>query len=367
MDRTDRLLERYLHKTPPMPVMNVLRLATVEICQLGEAAHGAVNDAVTLAGLLRGAGRLPKLVNAVLRRIADEGPALWPTLPTPRLPEWLRQRMVSDYGEGAVAEMEAAHVGAAPLDLTPRNGDSDSLARRVGGTALPNGSVRLARAGQVSALPGYDAGDWWVQDAAAAIPVALLGPGRGEDILDLCAAPGGKTMQLAAAGANVTAIDRSEFRMKRMHANLRRTGLSARTVVGDALEHDGRYDAILLDAPCTATGTIRRHPDMPHTGNGSGIQALLELQQQLIDHALTLLRPDGRLVYCTCSLLTDEGEAQTRKALARNPDLCALQRTGFPWIEPDWVAPEGGLRLRPDYWSDKGGMDGFYMSCLRKE
>jgi len=367
MDRADRLLERYLHKTPPMPVMNILRLATVEICQLGEAAHGVVNDAVTLVRSSRDATRFSKLVNAILRKVAAEGPALWSTFPTPRLPEWLRRPMVSDYGEDAVALMEAVHADAPPLDLTPRDGNSDSLARRVGGTALPNGSVRLSRAGQVSALPGYDTGDWWVQDAAAAMPVAMLNPERGEDILDLCAAPGGKTMQLTASGANVTAIDRSKFRMKRMLENLHRTGMFAHTVVGDALEHKGRYDAILLDPPCTATGTIRRHPDLPHAGNGSGLEALLALQEQLIDHALTLLRSGGRLVYCTCSLLTDEGEVQTRKSLARHPVLSATPHPRLPWIEPEWTTPEGGLRLRPDYWADKGGMDGFYMICLRKK
>jgi 16S rRNA (cytosine967-C5)-methyltransferase len=232
---------------------------------------------------------------------------------------------------------------------------------------LPTGSVRLREAGQVSALPGYESGAWWVQDAAAALPVQVLDPKPGERVLDLCAAPGGKTLQLAARGAEVTALDISERRMARVAENLARTGLTAACVVGDALEHEGFYDAVLLDAPCSATGTIRRHPDLPHAKDGSDFGALIELQAAMIDHALGLLAPGGRLVFCTCSLLPDEGECQVEEALARHPgltaDRAALERPG---IAPDWITEEGGLRLRPDYWSDLGGMDGFYVACLRR-
>ena len=202
--------------------------------------------------------------------------------------------------------------------------------------------------------------------AAAAIPAQVLGVKPGEAVLDLCAAPGGKTMQLAAAGADVTAVDMSPARMARMAENLARARLKATSVTADALTFEGGpYDAILLDAPCSATGTIRRHPDLPHAKDGSEFPGLFALQERLIDRALALLKPGGRLVFCTCSLLIDEGEEQLRDALDRHPgvavDQAALARPG---IAPEWIGPEGGLRLRPDYWSDKGGMDGFFIACL---
>ncbi|KMK68676.1 NOL1/NOP2/sun family protein [Puniceibacterium sp. IMCC21224] len=230
---------------------------------------------------------------------------------------------------------------------------------------LPTGSVRLTGAGQVTALPGFVEGAWWVQDAAAALPVRLLGDVAGRDVLDMCAAPGGKTMQLAAGGANVTALDLSPARLERVAENLARTGLSAKMVTGDALDHQGVYDAILLDAPCSATGTIRRHPDLPHARIGDGIAELIGLQAQMIDHALDLLAPGGRLVFCTCSLLPDEGECQVEEAVVRHPGLEVLH-VDAPWIAPEWRTSEGGLRLRPDFWPDLGGMDGFYMAVLHK-
>jgi 16S rRNA (cytosine967-C5)-methyltransferase len=198
--------------------------------------------------------------------------------------------------------------------------------------------------------------------------VKCLAPKEGEKILDLCAAPGGKTLQLAAAGAQMTAVDKSETRMGRLTENLARTGLTARTVVADALNFtEGGFDAVLLDAPCSATGTMRRHPDLPFAKDGSEFADLITLQSALLDHALTLLKPDGRLVFCTCSLLPDEGECQVEEAVARHTNLKA-DRTALdrPGITPDWVTDEGGLRLRPDYWADTGGMDGFYIAVLKK-
>jgi 16S rRNA (cytosine967-C5)-methyltransferase len=227
--------------------------------------------------------------------------------------------------------------------------------------------LRRSDPGQVSALPGYAEGAWWVQDAAAALPVQVLAPQPGETVLDLCAAPGGKTLQLAAAGAAVTALDLSERRMARVAENLARTGLEATCRVEDARAHQGGpYDAILLDAPCSATGTIRRHPDLPHAKDGSDFGALITLQAEMLDHALTRLKPGGRLVFCTCSLLPDEGECQVEEALARHPGLTVdREALAQPGIDPAWITEEGGLRLRPDYWADLGGMDGFYIACLR--
>ena len=365
LDRADRLLSRQLRKKPPLHVMNILRLGVAELSQGGDA-HGIVHDLVELTGRSGRYARLKGLVNAVLRHMADGGCKPWNDLRTPRLPTWLREPLVAAWGNGTVTAIERAHFAGAPLDITAK-GDAAGLAKTLGGTLLPTGSVRVTDPGQVSALPGFDAGDWWVQDAAAALPVAILAPRPGETVLDLCAAPGGKTLQLAAAGARVTALDLSEKRMERVHENLSRTGLNATCVIGDALEYSGGpFDAILLDAPCSATGTIRRHPDLPHAKDGSDFGALIELQAAMLDHALGLLKPGGRLVFCTCSLLPDEGEVQVAEALDRHPGL-AVERAALdlPGVDPAWITEEGGLRLRPDYWPELGGMDGFYMACLR--
>ncbi len=360
LERADRLLDNHLNRTPALTVHNALRLGAVELCH-GEAAHGVVNSMVEIVGRSRKHGRLKGLVNAVLRKVAAEGPDAWPKMRVPRLPEWLRDPLVMAWGAEAVGGMEQAHFAAAPLDLTAKPGAD------APGIALPTGSMRVQDAGQVSALPGYNSGDWWVQDAAAAMPVRVLAPQAGEKILDLCAAPGGKTLQLAAAGAEVTALDISEQRLERVRENLTRTGLKATVIAGDALEHRGQYEAILLDAPCSATGTIRRHPDLPFAKDGSEFGGLIELQTQMLAHAWSLLKPGGRLVYCTCSLLPDEGEVQVEEALDMYPDMAAdRDALTLDGVEPDWITEEGGLRLRPDYWPDRGGMDGFYIACLNK-
>lgn len=363
IERADRLLQKHLRKNPPLYVRNVLRLATVELCQGGDA-HGVVNEAVNLTAANKRTQAMKGMVNAVLRKIADRGPETWNNLRAPRLPKWLRDPLVMAYGGEVVGGFERAHFAGAPLDLTAK-GDPEAVARATGGELLPTGSVRLHEPGQVSALPGFDAGDWWVQDAAAAIPAKVLNAQPGETVLDMCAAPGGKTLQMAAAGAEVTAIDLSAARMERVAENLARTGLKAELITGDALDHRGKYDAILLDAPCSATGTIRRHPDLPLAKDGSDFGALMDLQSRMIDHALSLLKPGGRLVFCTCSLLPDEGECQVEEALERHPGLKVDRaRLDLPGIEPQWITEEGGLRLRPDYWADRGGMDGFYIACL---
>jgi 16S rRNA (cytosine967-C5)-methyltransferase len=194
----------------------------------------------------------------------------------------------------------------------------------------------------------------------------VLAPGRGASVLDLCAAPGGKTMQLAAMGARVTALDISEARMARVTENLARVGLSADTVVADALDWEGGpFDAVLLDAPCSATGTIRRHPDLPFVKDEAQLAALVGLQSALLDRAIALVRPGGRVVFCTCSLLPEEGEAQVEAALSRHAGLVPLpEALALPGVDPAWIGPLG-LRLRPDFWADRGGMDGFFIACLR--
>ena len=364
--RADRMLARFVQRTPPLAVRNILRLCTVELSG-GEAPHGVVNAGVELAARNKRTSSMKGMVNAVLRKVAAEGPDGWSKLAIPRMPGWLRNPLKDGYGPEVVAAMEKAQFAGAPLDLTVKT-DANVVAKALGGTILPTGSVRLEQAGQVSALAGFDDGAWWVQDAAAAVPVMVLDPQKGEKILDLCAAPGGKTMQIAAAGADVTAVDSSAGRMRRVTENLERVKLKAKMVVSDAFEFtEGGFDAILLDAPCSATGTIRRHPDLPYAKDGSEFGALISQQGRMIDHALSLLKPGGRLVFCTCSLLPDEGEVQVDEALVRHPGLsvdgAALDRPG---VDAAWRTQEGGLRLRPDYWADQGGMDGFYIAQLRK-
>ena len=346
--------------------MNVLRLATVEICAEGEADHGVVNAAVTMVGKIPRAQHLKGLANAVLRKVAKDGPLRWTELPASRMPGWLRKPLSRAYGKLTINAMEAVYDKPTPLDITVKS-DPETWAGKLDAEILPTGSLRLASAGQVTALAGFDEGAWWVQDAAAAIPAQILAPADAETVLDLCAAPGGKTMQLSAMGANVTAVDVSKSRMARVQENLSRVGLKADVQVADALTLEGEFDAILLDAPCSATGTIRRHPDLPHAKDGSEFGELIDLQARILDHAWTLLKPGGRLVFCTCSLLPDEGECQIEDLLEAHPELEtdreALKVDG---VDPVWITQEGGLRLRPDYWAEQGGMDGFYIALLRK-
>jgi 16S rRNA (cytosine967-C5)-methyltransferase len=351
----DKVLTAHLRKTPPPFILNILRLAVHEIAG-GAARHGVVHSAVDLTRTAKRTEALSGLVNAVLRALPD--PLTLPPQPQ-LLPRWLRQPLVHLWGREVVAAIEAVQAQEPPLDLT-LNGSLHPE-----GTMLPTGSLRLSHAGQISTLPGYAEGHWWVQDAAAALAMRLLAPMPGETVLDLCAAPGGKTLQAAAAGAAVTALDISGPRMARVAENLSRCRLAAKLVTADALvwEPDERFDAVLLDAPCSATGTIRRHPDLPFVKDGSELPKLAELQARLFDRALSFLKPGGRLVYCTCSLLPEEGEAQLRAVLTRHPGL-TVRRPDLPGVDPDWITLDGGLRLRPDYWAAQGGMDGFFMACV---
>lgn len=363
IEQADRVLAPHLRKAPMDLVMNTLRLAVVEIVVLGAASHGVVNAAVEIVRHGNRTGHMKGLVNAVLRKVAD-APAPFAKLPPQRMPMWLRKPLVARFGRDVVTAIEAVQSQTPPLDLTPKPGLTVDI---PGAEALPTGSVRLTDPGQISNLPGYAVGDWWVQDAGAALAVPMLGVTAGKKVLDLCAAPGGKTMQLAALGADVTSLDISGPRMAVVAENLARTGLAAKLVVADALnwESDGGFDAILLDAPCSATGTIRRHPDLPFVKDGSELPQLVDLQARLFDRALGLLKPGGRLVYCTCSLLAEEGEDQLAAALTRHPGLMVIAPE-VAGVDPAWITPEGALRLRPDYWGDTGGMDGFFMVCVQK-
>ncbi|MBL4629024.1 MAG: RsmB/NOP family class I SAM-dependent RNA methyltransferase [Roseicyclus sp.] len=358
----DAILRPFSQRKPQIEVQNLLRLGAVELLVNGEDAHGVTNDIVGIAKSEPRSRKASGMVNAILRKVALEGPEKWAKAPPQRLPPWLDKALRKRIGAEGIRAIEVAQAKAPPIDLTLRDTDFTLADADL----LPTGSLRLHNQPQVSALPGFTQGAFWVQDAAAALPARLLGDVKGKRVLDICAAPGGKTMQLAAAGADVTALDISGPRMARVAENLTRTGLKATLITEDAFQHTGTYDAVLLDAPCTATGTIRRHPDLPFVKSGEEVEPLTKLQMQLLDHALSLLNPGGMLVYCTCSLLAVEGEFQITAALKRHKNLqiVPIDPTTLGG-DPDWASPEGGLRLLPSHWPDKGGMDGFYMAALR--
>jgi len=360
----DALLAPHLRKEPTVQVRAILRMAVTELHERPEDAHGIVDAAVSLAHGSGAGGAAAGFVNAVLRKISG-APV---ELAVQKLPGWLRRQLVQAWGKQAVAEMEAAHLAGAPLDLTLKHpGQAQHWAERLAADILPTGGLRMMQGGQVSALEGFAAGDWWVQDAAASIPAQVLDAGPGQKVLDLCAAPGGKTMQLAARGADVTALDLSATRLQRLEANLSRTGLAAQIVVADALDWTPlqRFDAILLDAPCSATGTIRRHPDLPFVRTRADVESLVALQARLIDRALDWLAPGGRLVYCTCSILPAEGEEQITAALARHPGV-VLDAVAVQSQPLEWQSGPGVLRILPHHWAGRGGIDGFFIAAVRR-
>jgi 16S rRNA (cytosine967-C5)-methyltransferase len=360
LSRIDAMLRPHLSRAPAMRVQAILRLAVAELMLDDAAPHGVVDSAVSMARSLPKTAKQAGLVNAVLRKVATDR-AAWDALPEATLPPWLRKSVANAFGRDRLEAIEAAHLRPAPVDLTLKNGSPEGLEASI----LPTGSLRTLGA-QVTTLAGFETGDWWVQDAAAAMPVRSLGDVSALKVLDLCAAPGGKTMQLAAGGAQVTALDISEGRLHRLRQNLMRTGLTADVIVADALEWtpEAPFDIVVLDAPCSATGTIRRHPDLPHLRQANEIEALTTLQYRLLDRALGFVRPGGTLLYCTCSLLPVEGEHQITAALKRHTGLTARPLDPVSLGLPEAAASPHGLRLLPDLWPDLGGMDGFYIAQL---
>ncbi|MGF1551219.1 MAG: RsmB/NOP family class I SAM-dependent RNA methyltransferase [Paracoccaceae bacterium] len=368
LGEVDAALAPYVERMPGSPACHILRLMAAEIVFVGTASHAAVDVAVSLARLSPQAASMAGLVNAVGRRLSTAPPE--PVEKPGRLnaAPWLAERLDAAWGRETTDAILAAHLGAAPHDLTPRDeADVEALAAELDAMALPSGTLRLPGRPQLSALPGFDAGAWWVQDAAAALPARLLAVAEGERVLDLCAAPGGKTLQLAAAGARVTALDHSAKRMARLEENLARTRLTAETVVADAFDWtpEARFDAILLDAPCSATGTIRRHPDLPHRFDPAALERLVDLQARLLARAWGWLAPGGRLVYATCSILPEEGEARVSAFLAATP---AAGRVAFdpddPALPPGAIDAEGALRTLPSMLPEIGGLDGFHATML---
>jgi 16S rRNA (cytosine967-C5)-methyltransferase len=350
-------------------VHDILRLGVTQLLFLRTPPHAAVATSVDLAhsrGFLSHKG----LVNAVLRRLSVEGEKRVGAQDAARLntPDWLWRSWSCSYGEGTARAIAVAHLKEAPLDLTLRE-DAAAWCDRLKGTLLPTGTLRRPAGGSVAALPGYDEGAWWVQDAAAALPARLFGDLAGREVVDLCAAPGGKSAQLATAGARVTAVDRSARRLERLVANFARLDLPIEAVAADALAwHPPRpIDAVLLDAPCTTTGAIRRHPDVPHLKSPEDVVRLSVVQENLLRVAIDMLRPGGTLVYCTCSLEPEEG-AQRIEALLAGGAPVSRQTIDPAEIggHRDWISRAGDLRTLPCHLAEYDGVDGFFCARLVK-
>jgi 16S rRNA (cytosine967-C5)-methyltransferase len=376
LGQIDAVLARALKKPLPASAADArlaLRLGVAQLAFLGTPAHAAVGETVALVR----AGRFRGLVNAILRGLARS--LADPNTPSPladqdaarlNTPDWLWERLVAAYGERTAHAITQAHLATPPLDLSVREaGQTQDWAARLGADVLPTGSLRLSGAGRIEELPGFAEGAWWVQDAAAALPARLLDVAPGMAVVDLCAAPGGKTAQLAAAGARVIAVDRSPARLARLRDNLSRLGLEAQTVAGDAARWQPEAPAarLLLDAPCSATGTLRRHPDVAYIKSPDDVAALTAVQDRLLAAAATLLAPGGVMVYCACSLLPEEGEARIARFMAQTPGFA--RRPITPAEVPglaEAINEHGDLRLLPCHWAARGGLDGFFIARLER-
>jgi 16S rRNA (cytosine967-C5)-methyltransferase len=372
----DTALRKLIAKRPPASagkLMRIMEIASAQLLFMDVPDHAAVSVALDQLDADKDARHFKGLANAVLRRLAREKETILAGVDSARIeaPDWLWRRWVSAYGEATARRIAEAHLDEAGLDLTVKR-DPGLWAERLGGIVLPTGSVRLAPSGPIDELAGFAEGEWWVQDAAAALPATLLRDVAGKHVLDLCAAPGGKTAQLAAAGAKVTALDIAPARMERLAANLNRLDLAAETVAADALQWTPSepFDAVLLDAPCSATGTIRRHPDIVRLKRPEDVASLAALQERMVDKAVNFLKPGGTLIYCTCSLEPDEGEAQFARALSRHNltllPIGAEEVGGLTEI----LHEAGTVRTLPSHLpTDKprmSGLDGFFIGRCQK-
>lgn len=360
MGPIDRALDARLLREPPRPIRDILRLGAAQLFFLDVPNFAAVMTTVELAPR-----PLRALVNAVMRGLTRGGA---PAVDFEALaPAWLFARWRAAYGAEAAMEIAEWIAKEPATDLTPLVQAQQGLAQALEAEILSGGSMRTARRGDPSTWPGYSEGRWWIQDAAAAIPARLLDIRGGESALDVCAAPGGKSLQLAAAGAKVTALDRSAQRMRRVAAGLARTGLSAELVVADAITwgDERRFDAVLVDAPCSATGTFRRHPDVLWNARPGDIASMANIQGALIAAAALRVKSGGRLVYSVCSLEGEEGEAQVAALLKSRADFVSEPiEAGEGGAPAKSRTPEGWLRILPPHLA--GGVDGFFVARLRR-
>jgi 16S rRNA (cytosine967-C5)-methyltransferase len=366
----DALIRAFIPKAPPPhrsgPALEILLAGACELLFLDVAAHAAVDAANRLAARDGKAVHFKPLINATLRRIDREGRD-WLRGQDERLaaPDWLWTRWCENYGEDAARKIVHAHLTRPPLDIALR-GDAFVLADAAD---LPNGMLRLADSGRVEELPGFAQGSWWIQDFAASLPAHLLGDVRGKTVIDLCAAPGGKTAQLAVAGAHVIAVEREPARMERLKANLERLQLPATLIQTDMRDYKPASPApfVLLDAPCSATGTIRRHPDLPWIKSAADIDVCAASASELLDAAAEMVAPGGVLVFAVCSLEPEEGGEQIAAFLRAHREFARA-----PVAKPELfgldelIAPDGDLRTLPCHLAEQGGMDGFYAARLKR-
>lgn len=369
LGQVDDLLARFLEK--PLPehshaAKTILRAGLAELLFLRVPAHAAVDSAVEIAAQDEADRGFKNLINAVLRRAAREGDAIASQQDEAALntPRWLFTRWRDVYDDDIAREIALAHLCEAPLDFSVKS-DPGHWAGVLGAEILPTGTLRRAPGGRIVDMPGYAEGGWWIQDMAAALPVLLLGEVRGRDVIELCAAPGGKTAQLASRGARVTAVEISETRAARLRENLSRLKLAAEIVISDARQYHPQTPSpcVILDAPCTATGTIRRHPDLPHLRKPSDVAAASVLQGELLDAAARMTAPGGALVYAVCSLEPEEGQHAVAAFLARHPEFRRLpvvlkEIAGLAFA----LTQEGDVRTLPCHLAEKGGMDGFFVA-----
>ena len=369
----DEAIGQYLSRPFPKrsrKAMHILRCAAAQSLFLDMPAHAAVSTAVELAKAYRETEGLAGVINAIARKVATNGQSIVAKLPSRvDTASWLWRSWERSYGPAAANAFAKVHRLQPPIDLSFKpDEDLDKWAERIGADRVGAGSLRLRGEPTITHLPGFAQGAWWVQDAAAALPAKLFGDVKGLVAYDLCAAPGGKTMQLAAAGAKTTAVDQSSARLKRLTANLERTHLKADVVQSDVLQFRpaGKADVILLDAPCTATGTIRRHPDVMWSKTQDQVDALKDIQSAMIDHAVSLLKPGGVLVYCVCSLQPEEAERQAEAALARHANLSLAPVSPEELGELSEAATKSGtVRTTPAMLADKGGVDGFFAARFK--
>ena len=370
LGQIEALIRGFVTKPPPPHkagiTQEILIAGACELLFLKTPPHAAVDAANRLAQADRSAVHFKPLINAVLRRIAREGQAIVAAQDAAALntPDWLWPRWVATYGEAEARAIAAVHAAIPPLDLSfsgdvPAIADAEQLARQ---------SLRVKRGGRVDELPGYHDGCWWVQDFAASLPVRLLGNVAGQCAIDLCAAPGGKTAQLCAAGARVIAVDIAPTRLEIVRENLDRLRFSAELVAADARDWRPREPApfVFLDAPCTATGTIRRHPDLPWLKSAADVEICAGLQTELLDAAAAMTAPGGILVYAVCALEREECEEQIEDFVARNGLFRREPVNAAEVLAPKFVTAEGDLRTLPSCWAEKGGMDGFFAARLRR-
>lgn len=368
MGQIDAALKPFVRQRSTKLVYAALQTAAAQILYLGTPAHAAVGETVAMLKSRGSSKGFANMANAVLRNIVDQGPKLAGAQPPKiNIPGWIRGEWERAYGRQAGRKMSAQLMRDPVLDISVKS-EAKAWAKKLGGDVIGEESVRLGKIGDITSLEGFDAGEWWAQDVAASLPVQILGDVKGLRVLDMCAAPGGKTLQLAAKGASVTALDKSERRLERVKQNLERTKLTADIVCADALEWEpsnGLYDIVLLDAPCSATGTFRRHPDVLYNKSPKDVANLVRLQDKLLAKAARFVRPGGTLIYCTCSLMPKEGQPRVDAFLQNMTDFRLIPILKAPGLAlPEETFSGGVIRSLPYYLEDKGGMDGFFIAQL---